>query len=68
MRSRTVAQSGLGTANHRQVTALVVQMNEALKREIRMLSPSEYVAAQKFLKSLKYEARLELPIEGLAAK
>jgi len=67
MRSRTVAQSGLGTANHRQVRALVTQMNETLRQEIRTLSPSEYVAAQKFLKSLNYEARLELPIAGLAA-
>lgn len=67
MASRDPVNSGLGSENHRDVRMLTLQMQETLKGEIHTASPSEYVAAKKFLTSLEYEAQHRQGISGVAS-
>jgi hypothetical protein len=66
---RTVNDSGLGSANHRQVERISEQMAAKLKSRIRDYSPSEYSAAKSFIKRLERESLEPLtPTSGLALK
>lgn len=58
---------GLGSAAARDIERYSAEMECHLKSLVRELSPSEYVAARRFLNSLAYEARFAPGIEGLAA-
>jgi hypothetical protein len=49
--------AGLGSENYREIKRHVNAMNDHLHAKIKELSPDEYIAASKFLKSLEYEAR-----------
>ena len=49
--------SGLGSENYRQIKHDVAAMNDRLHAQIHEMSPDEYIAASKFLKSLEFEAR-----------
>jgi hypothetical protein len=68
MALRMLGDSGLGSENHRQITAAVDNMQSKLKARIRQMSTPEYITAKKFLTSLAYEARFAPSIEGLAAR
>ncbi len=68
MAQRALVHSGLGSENHRQITAAVDNMQSKLKDRIRQMSTPEYITAKKFLTSLAYEARFAPSIEGLAAR
>ena len=68
MARRTLGDSGVGTENHRQITAAVETMQSKLKDRIRQMSTPDYIAAKKFLTSLAYEARFAPGIEGIAAR
>lgn len=48
--------SGLGTENYRDIHHAISEMNDKLHSEIKDVTPNEYIAASKFLKSLGYEA------------
>lgn len=48
--------SGLGTENYRDIRHALSDMSDTLHSEIKDVTPNEYIAASKFLKSLGYEA------------
>lgn len=58
---------GLGSQPARDIERYSDMMVCRLKNLVRELSPSEYVAARRFLDSLAYEARFAPGIEGIAA-
>jgi len=68
MAVRTLGNSGLGTENHEQVKRAADRMLAKLKTQIREMSPTEYVAAKKFLTSLRYEAQFAPEVAGIASK
>ncbi|HXT60917.1 MAG TPA: hypothetical protein VN699_19920 [Pirellulales bacterium] len=49
--------SGLGTPNYHAIVAAVDEMHAQLKATLFAWKPDEYIAGQKFLKSLAFEAR-----------
>jgi hypothetical protein len=49
--------SGLGTQNYRAIQTTIGEMSDKLHSEIRQFKPDEYLAANRFLKSLAFEAR-----------
>ena len=55
--ARRDANSGVGSANYRQVIANVQEMRDVLKTKINSVSNMEYMGGKKFLDSLAYEAR-----------
>jgi hypothetical protein len=65
---RNVRQTGLGSNFCRQAKALTGQLRDQLRELVDDLSPSEYVAARKFLDTLSFEAQMPPQIEGVAAK
>ena len=67
MARRTVADSGLGTDSHREIDALTRQMESKLRSRITTMSTTEYLAAKKFLQSLRYEARFAPGADGLVS-
>jgi len=70
MAQRTVENSGVGSQHYQQVGTLVAQVENKLRGELKQLSTSESIAARKFLKSVRYEARFSVnaDISGLAFK
>ena len=50
-----------------QVQEVTAQMHEQLRGKVRQMSPTEYLAARKFVDSLAFEARFPARIEGVAA-
>ena len=50
--------SGLGTQNYRDIAHAVEEMSDKLRSEIDHFTPSEYIAASKFLKSLAHQASM----------
>ena len=65
---RTVQDSGLGSENHKEVEELTRDMRMMLDKQVREMSPSEYIVAKKFIDSLGYEARFELQPQSVASK
>ncbi|MEQ8789667.1 MAG: hypothetical protein RIC55_25455 [Pirellulaceae bacterium] len=66
---RSLEDSGLGSANHRQIEQVSKRMAAMLKSRIRDYSPSEYSAAKSFLKRLERESLEQVsPATGLAFK
>ena len=63
---RTPANSGLGSEFCRQVEELASQMAGSLRSMIRQMSPTEYMAARRFIEGLAYEARFLPDVEGIA--
>jgi len=61
-------QAGLGSNFCRQTKMLAGEMRGQLREMVDNLSPSEYVAARKFLDKLSMEAEMTPRIEGVAAK
>jgi len=64
---RTPANSGLASEFCRQVQELASQMAGSLRSMIRQVSPTEYMAAKRFLEGLAYEARFLPEVEGIAS-
>lgn len=58
---------GLGTDNCRAIHHAVGDMSETLHAEIKQLQPDEYIAANKFLRSLDFSAR-SAPGTSIAGK
>lgn len=52
----------------RQIQTTVTQMRGQLRAKIRDMSPTEYLAARRFVDSLAYEAGFNRRIDGLASK
>jgi len=59
--------SGWGSQSHDSIATTVSRMQAILKSKIRDLRPGVYIAANKFLESLAYEARFEARPVGLAS-
>lgn len=68
MASRDPLNSGVGSANHRDVRQVTLAMQEILKADIATANPQEYVAAKKFLASLEYEAQQRAGASGVASR
>ena len=49
--------SGLGTENYRAIQHSIGDLHDKLRAGVDSYSPDEYIAAEKFLKSLSYQAR-----------
>jgi hypothetical protein len=62
------AQAGVGSEHFRLVADRTAAMEAELRDKIGELTPTEYVQAKKFLKSLAYEARFVPGAEGLASR
>ena len=60
--------NGRGSNVSRQVQTAAVQMRQQLRSKIRGMTPTEYMAARKFLEKLAHEARFPARIEGVASK
>ncbi len=65
---RKTRQAGLGSNFCRQAKMLTSEMRDQLREMVDDLSPSEYLAARKFLDTLSFEAQMPPRIEGVAAK
>jgi len=58
--------AGLGTDNYRQIRRAIGNLHDNLHSHIDDYTPNEYISANKFLKSLDYQARL--PANSVASK
>jgi hypothetical protein len=58
----------VGSDTSHDLTQSVVELQGKLKEEINSVSPMEYVAAKKFLESLKYEVGHRSATSGLAVR
>lgn len=58
--------SGLGTENYRQIQHAIGDLNDKLHSKIDQYSADEYISANKFLKSLAYQARTPIEVAGTA--
>jgi hypothetical protein len=56
-RSDHPSAAGLGTPNYHEALEQIAEMQSTLKAEIDEIRPDEFIAGQKFLKSLAHEAR-----------
>jgi hypothetical protein len=65
---RKASQAGLGSNFCRQTKMLTGEMRDQLREMVDDLSPSEYLAARKFLDTLSFEAQMPPRIDGVAAK
>lgn len=65
--NRDLASAGVGNTTDAQVSAITSEMQAELKSQIKTMSPSEYLAAKKFIDGLGYEARFAPGVEGIAA-
>jgi hypothetical protein len=63
---RTARDVGVSTAFNGKVRKLADAMEDKLHDKLHSMSPMEFMAAQKFLTSLKYEAHQPLVVAGLA--
>lgn len=55
-RERTSKSSGTGSANQQQICRAVAALEKQVSRRVREIDTAAYLAARRFLKSLKYEA------------
>ncbi len=65
---RSTAPGGSRSDVSRQVQTATAQMRQQLCSKIRGMTPTEYMAARKFLEKLAHEARFPARIEGVASK
>jgi len=64
---RTQSDSGLGRDSYKQTQAVLKQMQAELRSVVREMSPTEYIAARKFLETVAIEARFSSQLSGVAA-
>ena len=66
--NRTISNSGVGSTSEVAVSRLTSDMEEDLRAQIDVMTPSEYIASKSFLRSLAYEARFMPGVEGVAER
>ncbi|HEV7221541.1 MAG TPA: hypothetical protein VGN42_02510 [Pirellulales bacterium] len=60
--------TGLGTENYREVRLITDDMHDVLRGLISDITPDEFIAGNKFLNSLSYEARFDPDLNVVDAK
>lgn len=65
--SRLFAERSTSDKNEHTIAAVVDQMEEMLKEEIRGMSPSQYLESKNFLAGVGYEAQFRTDIIGIAS-
>lgn len=63
---QSLRNSGVGSELYREVNDLTSRMQSELKASIRRMSPTEYMAAKRYLESLAYETRFTQHASGSA--
>lgn len=58
-RAKRPYHTGLGTENYREVRMITDDMHDLLRSLIEDITPDEFIAGNKFLNSLSYEARFD---------
>jgi hypothetical protein len=66
--NRTISNTGVGSTTEVLVTRLTDSMQRGLKARVLEMTPSEYMVAKNFLRSLAYETRFMPGVENLARR
>jgi len=68
MAHRTMGDAGVGSESYVRINEAATSIQAKLKDNIRSMSPTEYLAAKKFVTRLAYEARFAPGVEGVAMR
>lgn len=66
--TRSPTNSGVGTKNCKAIQTVVASMQKKLDKQAKKVNTNDFIDANKFLKSLAYEARFAPNLDGVAVR